>query len=526
MKRPFLMQMMPIVVGGLLLSGCMTNEENMTTAPDAGGEGGASSSNDTTLTIAQGSDMVSFDVHDHSNTSTEAIHVNMFSYLVKNDVEGEGIVPDLATDWELVDDETWQFTLRDDAVFHNGDPVTAEDVKFTLERVAKDNTLQEHENYRQINEVEVIDDHTFLIHTNGPQPVMLNRLSRLGSGILPKEYIEENGWDHFLQEPVGSGPYQFVEWVRDDRVVLERFDDYFGGDVAVWDQLVFRSIPESSTRVGEVIAGGVDIAMNIAPIDWNRVNENEGTSIVEGQTNRTMMLVPNHREEYPTSDPLVREAIDLAIDNQALLDNLMGGSGTPTLTRVNPGNFGANEALHGEYRYDPDRAKELLEEAGYGDGLELTLHSPDGRYLQDRETTEVIAGMLSEIGIDVKIDFMEWSAYVDLRDAHEQKDLYLIGLTGSLWDAAHQLRHHTSMVAEDHIGYSNEEFDQIYLEAEVNMDEAEREQQYIDLQTMADEELINIMLFQLDSFYAVNDRIQFEPRLDEMWRVEEITLSE
>lgn len=150
--------------------------------------------------------MVSFDIHDHSNTGTEAIHVNLFSYLVKNDVENGEILPDLATDWELIDDETWEFTLREDATFHNGDSVTAEDVKFTLERVSSDETLQEYENYRQIEEVEVIDDYTFQIHTNGPQPAMLNRISRLGSGILPKDYIEENDWDHFLREPVGSGP--------------------------------------------------------------------------------------------------------------------------------------------------------------------------------------------------------------------------------------------------------------------------------------------------------------------------------
>ncbi|MFB4160993.1 ABC transporter substrate-binding protein [Geomicrobium sp. JSM 1781026] len=528
--------LVPFAISAVVLSGCITDEDAMTTDPGDDGLGdsntneenseGEDSSDGGTLTIAQGADMVSFDIHDHSNTGTEAIHVNLFSYLVKNDVENGEILPDLATDWELIDDETWEFTLREDATFHNGDSVTAEDVKFTLERVSSDDTLQEYENYRQIEEVEVIDDYTFQIHTNGPQPAMLNRISRLGSGILPKDYIEENDWDHFLREPVGSGPYQFVQWAMDDRVVLERFDDYFEADQAQWDEIVFRSIPESSTRVGEVLAGGVDIAMNIPPMDWDRVESNEGTSIVEGPTNRTMMLVPNHREEFATSDILVREAIDLAIDNQALLDNLMGGSGTPSLTRVNPGNFGVNEALHDDYRFDPEEARAKLEEAGYADGLELTLHSPDGRYLQDRETTEVISGMLSEVGIDVNIDFMEWSSFVDLRAANQQEDLYLIGLSGSLWDAAHQLRHHSSMVAEDHIGYRNDEFDDIYLDAEVNMDEASRQQQYEELQTIADEDLINIMLFQADNFFAVSDRVNFEPRLDELWMVDEITITE
>lgn len=482
--------------------------------------------NTRTLTIAQGADMISFDVHNHSNTGTEAIHQNLFSYLVKYEPEEQEFTPDLAEEWELINDETWEFKLREDVVFHNGDEFTAEDVKFTLERVANDETLLEHENYRQIEEVEIIDDYTVQIHTDGPQPVLLNRLSRLGSGMLPMNYIEENGIDHFLNEPVGTGPYQFVSWVLDDRVTLERFDDYFDGEIAIWDEIVFRSIPEASTRVAEVLSGDVDIAHNIAPADWERVNSNEGTSIIEGPTNRVMMLVPNHKEEFVTSDLKVRQAIDYAIDNETLLDILLDGSGTETLTRIPPENFGADETLYDNYRYDPDRARELLAEAGYEDGLELTLHSPDGRYLQDRATTEVVAGMLEEVGITVNIDFMEWSAFADVRNANEQQELYLIGLASSMWDAAHAFRHNQSNISSDHIGYSNSELDELFMEAEVNMDEDEREQQYFEIQRIADEDLANIMLHQLDNFYAVDDRISFTPRIDEYWRVEDITLSE
>lgn len=528
MKKSLWLSFIVLLMGVLIFAGC-SNEQKTNTNVDANTpsvdantpdeENGTK--DDKTLTIAMGADMVTFDIHNHLNTSTEAIHINMFSYLLKN--EDSVFTPDLATDWTLIEDDLWEFNLREGVKFHNGDELTSKDVKFTLERVANDESLADHQNYLQIKEVEIIDDYTFRIHTHGPLPTMLNRLSRLASGILPSDYIEENGWDHFLSNPVGSGPYQFVEWKRDDRVVLEIFEDYYNGRIAEWDTLVFRSIPEASTRVAEVLTGGVDIANNISPSDWDRINENEGTSVITGPTNRTMNFFLRHNEGYPTSDVRVRKAIDLAIDDQAVIDYVMGGSGTPTRTRILPGNTGFYEPLYDTYLYDVEEAKKLMAEAGYEDGFEMTIHSPNGRYLQDRESVEVMAGMLSEIGIKVKLDFMEWSAFVTLRDANAQEDMYLIGNATSLWDAAQGLEYYHSRTAFEHTGYKNEEVDKLLEAAEINMDPEERNEQYKKVNEIAADELPNITLYQLNNFYGVNDRINFVPRIDEMWRVEEIT---
>src|SRR5690606_6883694 len=136
--------------------------------------------------------------------------------------------------WENVDDTTWSFKLKEGVKFHNGDDLTAEDVKFTLERVARDEALREYGQYKQIKEVVVKSDYEFDIVTENPEPILLNRLSRLGSGILPKNYIETEGWDVFLENPVGTGPYKLKEWRKDDRIVLEPFEDYFG-EPAKWE---------------------------------------------------------------------------------------------------------------------------------------------------------------------------------------------------------------------------------------------------------------------------------------------------
>src|SRR5690625_2871450 len=323
-----------MIVAVLMACGSSGNDSS-----DTGDSSTSSDSSDEkTLTIAHGSDIVGFDIHEHGNTSTEAVHVNMFSYVIKND-DGE-FKPDLAVEWELVEDTAWEFKMREDATFHNGDQVTAEDVKFSLERVSRDETLRDYSSYRMISEVEVIDDFTFRIHTDEPTPTLLNVISQSGSGmgILPKNYIEENGWDHFLENPIGSGPYMFEEWVKDDRVVLKKYDDYFIENFSEWDTLVFRNIPEASTRVSEALTGGVDIANNIPTADWARVEENDGTYLANGPTHRVMMFYIRTNEGYPTADKRVRQAIDLAIDNQQILDSVMDGYGTPTKTRLTPGN--------------------------------------------------------------------------------------------------------------------------------------------------------------------------------------------
>ena len=467
------------------------------------------------LTVAMGSDIVSFDIHDHNNTSTESVHDNMYNYLFKRDADNV-IQPELVDSFEQVDDLTVKMKLKEGVKFHNGDNLTAEDVKFTLERVAMDEKLKENANYKQIKEVEVLDDLTFNVITHAPEPSLFHRLSRLGSGILPKAYIDENGWDHYLSNPVGTGPYKFKQWVRDDRVVLEPFEDYFEGKVDEWDEVVFRVIPENSTRVSELLTGGVDIATNIPPSDWDRVNDNDGTSMKTEVSNRTLMLMLRSTEGYPTSDVRVRKAIDYAIDNAALAEHALKGGGVPTRTRVGPGNFGHNPELYDEYNYNIDKAKELLKEAGYEDGFEMTFQSPRGRYLQDAEVSEMIVGMLAQVGITAKLEFMEWSNFVEMRTAKKNGDAYLIGLGNSMFDGAYSVDWYRAERFEGETDYKNDEIEKLLDESAVNMDEASREEQIQKIEEIAAEDVPHVILYQESINTGVNDRVNFVPTKDEM----------
>jgi len=481
---------------------------------------------DSTLVIAMGTDMVSWDIHDHGNTSTEAVHVNVFDYLFKRNDETMEVEPHLVSDYESIEDDVWEFTIRDDVYFHNGDQLTAEDVKFTFDRVIGDETLSEHARFTQLGEIEVLDEFTIRMNTDGAQPSLLNRLGQTGAGIIPKDYIEENGMDHFLNEPVGSGPYSYVDWARDDRVVLEKYDDYFlGDDFTEWEEVVFRAIPETSTRVGELLTGNAHVVTDIPPNEWDRVDENEGTRHINSESNRTMLIIVRQTEGVATSDPRVVEAIDLAIDNEAITEQVMHGSGTPTRTRMLPGNVGANEDLFDTFVYDQERARELLAEAGYEDGLEITMQAPQGRYLMDSDIAEVITGMLGEVGINLNLEFLEWSQFIEHYQGNTNEELMLLGLASSLFDSSQGLDHYTSEspLNEGRMDWVNEEFDELFFAADVNMNPEERSQQYQDAQEILAEERPHIYLHSINMNFGVSDLVDYEPRIDEMYYANEIT---
>ncbi|CAH1193182.1 Glutathione-binding protein GsiB [Paenibacillus allorhizoplanae] len=256
------------------------------------------------LTIGMPTDMLTFDIHNHNSISTEAIHINMFSYLFKRSSDME-IKPDLVESYKVIDDTTWEFKLKKNVTFHSGDPLTAADVKYTLERVAKDKSLREYPNYKQIIEVRMIDNLRFQILTDGPQPALLNRLSSLGSGILPKNYIERNGFDYFLTHPVGSGPFKFVEWVHDDYLTLESYNKFYGGRVKAWDRVVFRKIPDDRSRIIDLLAGGSDIAVNIPPDLVHIINAQEDVTTLTTDNEMSLYGVKKSINFKPRTDEMI-----------------------------------------------------------------------------------------------------------------------------------------------------------------------------------------------------------------------------
>ncbi|MBW4082705.1 ABC transporter substrate-binding protein [Paenibacillus sp. S150] len=510
-----------VMVLMLLLTACGGGNNTAAVEGSTGNDSNAGSTADTSpmvLTIAIPADIQSFDVHNNNTTVSEAVLVNMYDYLLRNDVDGNK-VPVLAESWEQVDDTTWRFKLRSDVKFHNGDPFTAADVKYTLERIATDSALKQNSLYKQIKAVNIIDDYTVDIITDGPDPIFLNRLSRMGSGMLPSKYIEEQGMEAFLAAPVGTGPYKFQKWAKDDRIELVRNDDYFGG-TPKWDELVFRTIPEASTRVSELLTGGVDLISDVPSTDVERIEAAENTSIAITPVQRVLQLILRMTEGSVTADPKVREAIDLAIDKQAIVDSIAGGSGVVTRTSVTPGNFGADPSLYEQTLYDPDRAAALLTEAGYGEGEAALSLSVQSQY---KEYAEVVSAMLTKVGFTVNLDVMEASAFSEKMSSKTFGEMFMIGIGNSLNDASNNYNRFLLDRAKGETDYNNPEVEALLQAALTNMNAEERTRQYQQVQQILAEERPAVYLFQVEAVYGVGSRIDYKPGKDEMFYAEEIT---
>ena len=511
-----------VLMMATMLAGCSGGASSSTPASASASAASGTSSNDsTTLTLAINADILTTDPQALNNGTTTSVLYNVFSNLVKYDDAGE-IVMDLAESYELLEDQvTWEFKIREDAVFHDGTPVTAEDVAWSLTRVMTDESSSDYMNFSPLAEAVAVDDYTVHVVSDDPYPIMLQLLCKGGAAVLPKAYFEENGEEVWLANPIGSGPYQLTEYVKDDHVTLVPFADYYGEQNPDWEEVIFRVVPESSTRVGELIAGNVDAVNMVIPTEWERVNGNEGTAVVNGPSTRVYQLALK-TDKGPTADLRVRQAIDLAIDDQTIVDTILQGAGTPMLTRVPSGVNGCNEDLVGKYNYDPDRAKELLAEAGYPDGFSMKIEAPTGRYTMDAEISQAIVAMLSQVGITVDLQLLESSAYSNVFSAHSAEDGFMTCFGLGFFDASYGMIGYFGVNTSGESNWNNQEYIDMYYEAEFNMNEEERTQLFQEMQQMVADEVPYAIICQIDNSYGVKDSITMTPRLDDVWNLSTI----
>ena len=521
MKKKLAAALLAIAMLAASLAGCSSPSSSQP-AGSTSSSASTAESGEKVLTIAQGGDITTFDMQNHNNGVTGAVLGNFSHGLIERADEDNAWVCVRAESYETIDDSTWEFKLRDDVTWHNGDPFTAADVKWTLERVATDESLAENHIFSVIKEVQIVDDYTVRIITDGPYPTMLSLLSKNGSQMMPSKYIEENGLDYYLENPIGCGPYKFKEWVKDDVVVLERYDDYFG-ETPYWDEVRFRSIPEASTRVAELLTGNVDIIVNVPTNEWDRIDENEGTEMVLGNGTRIYNVIMKW-DSTPTQNQQVREAVAYALDAQTIIDTVLKGAGTPCYTRIAPGVFGQDESLYGIDKYDVEKAKELVASSGYN-GEEIELLVPTGRYLMDADVGNVVAGMLQQVGLNVKVNVLEWSAYINKFNAGEFNGMALIAYGDDFFDASYGMNEYRTENCTPISCYSSTEYDELYLEALSNMDPDSRAEQLVEMQQMIFvDECVQAPFIHLKVPYGISSDINFTPRIDEMFYVDRITL--
>ena len=486
----------------------------------------------TSVVIGMSADLATLDPMDQMSTSTGDFFKSVGTQLYKRDENFE-LVGDAATGYEQIDDLTWRFTLRDDINFINGDHMTADDVKFSLERVAKDASLVANHYFNCIDHVDVVDEYTVDVVTTSPRPDMLSLLAMGSSTIMPKNWVEENGIEAYIQSPVTSGKYQLKEWIPDDHYTLIPNPDYYG-EPATWEEVTYRIIPESSTRVAELMTGGVDIISNVPVNEWERVSgntEGDGTSLVYGETSSVLLMILKLTDGRVCSDPAVREAIELAIDKQAICDQLLQGAGTPTRTRIASSVPGHDESLFGTENgnlYDPEKAKQILTDAGYQEGqLTLELTGSNNRYLMDNEIAQMIAAYIEAIGIHVNLEVVDSNVPSNMFSEKNIKDAFLVALSDGQYDGCYPLAQFCDPVRTEGMSdWNNPTAVELYEQTRSEMDETKKYELSKQIQQICAEERPQIAIAQLRAIFGVNNRFTFSPQMDSTILPDEIGVAQ
>ncbi|MEM7693495.1 MAG: ABC transporter substrate-binding protein [Pseudomonadota bacterium] len=448
--------------------------------------------------------------------------------------------PALATAWEAVDEDTWEFKLREGVTFHDGSAFTAEDVKFSIERIPNVAGPTTTEIYvRRVADVEIIDDHTIHIHTDGPAatlPYDFVRLFIVSSDAAADYSTAETSAEGFNSgtAAIGTGPFKFVEYRPQESITLERFDEYWRG-ASDWETVVRREIPDDASRLAALKAGDVDVINYVSSADYLALENDSDIETFIGDSVYVMNLQLDQRDqtprvrakggdvlaENPFKDARVRAAIDLAIDRETMVEIVLEGLGTPANQMMPAGFFGFSDKIP-EKPYDPDQAKALLAEAGFPDGFEMDLFCTNDRLPGDGAICEALGQMFAQIGIDTDVNAISRTVYFPAQ-ARKEYSAFMNGwgtLTGeasyTLGSLAHSPNEEAKMGAFNRIEYENPEVDRLMQAGTQEADPDKRRALFEEAMelTVADQAYISIVVLQ--TVWAGNaDKVVVTPRADE-----------
>ena len=463
--------------------------------------GNSGSSTKDTLVFGRGGDSTSLDPSRVTEGESFKVTVNLYETLLNFGEQDTTIQPGLAKEWSTDDGLTYTFKLQEGVKFHDGTDFNAEAVVKNFERWANGDADKfpyynsmfggfKGDEGHVIESVTADGDHTVIIKLKREQAPFLKNIAMSMFAIASPTAFEK-GDDQFERNPVGTGPFQFVEWKSNDSITIEKFDGYWQEGLPKLDKIIFRSIPDNSARLNALIAGEIDLADGINPADGEKIEGNADLQLIErpsmnvGYLGLTVTRPPFDKKE-------VRQAMNHAIDKETIIESFFEGKANIAKNPMPPSISGYNDDIEG-YDYNPEKAKELLAKAGYPDGFEMELwampvprpYMPDGA-----KVAEVIQSNLADIGVKAKIVSYEWPTYLD-KASKGEADAFMLGWTGDNGDADNFLY---VLLDEDNIGsnnytyFKNTEMHDLFIQAQTEVDEDKRNELYKKAQEIIHEE--------------------------------------
>jgi peptide/nickel transport system substrate-binding protein len=446
---------------------------------------------------------------------------HMYDRLVDRDPKSYKPIPMLATAWKVVNDTTWEFTLRQGVKFHNGEPFTAAAVKATMDYI-KDPANKTHylPRWALVKETQIVNDHTVRFITEKPWPGLIDRISETAEFLpMPPRALKEQGVQALAAKPIGTGPFKFVQWVRDEKLVLERNPDYWQGAADV-SRVTFRFIPEFSARLAALLAGEIDIMKDVPPHTVEMLDRSGKAKVRSTVSSRINYLALVNLKPGPMQDLRVRKAIHHAVNVDELIQQVLKGRATRMCGPLSPLNVDYSPKIQC-LKYDPAQAQALLKEAGIDPAkLQLTLDTPSGRYPLDKDISLAIAAQLQRVGIKVNVVVNEWGTHLDKIKNRTTGDMFYLG-----WGPALSAQNTIEQLFQGTQTYSsfggNKTIEAKIATAVTIVDPKKRLEAWAELQQLVHDEVPWVFLWQQHDLYGVANWIDWTPRADEkVWMYE------
>jgi len=472
-------------------------------------------SSNSSITIAYTNRVTTLDPHTTTHTDTVAVRYNIFEGLVVL-TPGLNIEPRLATSWSVSEDgKTYTFYLRKGVKFHDGTSFDAHAVKVNFDRVLFSDWDSSVKAYLQpvIDRVEVIDNYTVSIILKEPYSPFLNVIGAHSGLIASPKAIEEfgaeyGGLDNAL---VGTGPFKLSEWVKGDHIVLKRFENYWGKKPSL-DEIIYRIIPEKGAQLTGLETGEIDVVLNVPPDAVDYLRATPGIDVKEFPTNRIVMFEFSLTNP-PLDDVRVRKAINYAVDVRTIINNILRGAAEIADCPMAPQNWGYNSIM--TYDYNPDKARELLAEAGLSEGFTMDMHSPKGRYVMDYIVAEAVQEQLSKVGIKCNLTvYGDYPTYLVTRGSLLERGpgMVLSSWATSILDADGALyqKLHSERAGKfaNFSGYSNPEFDRLLNLARGEVDPEKRNELYRKAETIVMEDAPWLFMYYQHVFIGMRERVK------------------